>query len=211
MDAIIRWFLNRAPGPIRSAAQWIADLVRAGINWVVGPLRNVASVWRKVYNTGAAMVIGLLARGYETYHTLLWIILVKIPTVVLAKAAELRTWAIQVVNAAENRVRSFAQWVKAQADAAFKWLSDRLASFVAWAVQRVNGLLEFVQWLRTTLLPRLLSPTALAQWLAGAMVDALLRFAFGRAEAIARWLLTSSPTFTRWLARELERILVRLI
>lgn len=211
MDALFRWFLDHIPAPLRNGARVIVDLVRGAVAYIVNPLRAVRSLWGKIFTLGQKLITGLDHYIFQTYNTLLWIVTQKIPQFVAVKAQELRNWAVGVVNVVENRVRAVISTVEGWARQAVGLVNTALNALRTWALAQVASILGFLQWLRTEVLPRLMSPTVLADWLIGALVSAFWRYAHSRADRIGTWLLRSSPTFTRWLAREIERVIVRLL
>lgn len=147
----------------------------------------------------------------ETYGTLKWLIITEIPR----RAKQWADWALK-------QARALSDWVYIQAKTLIsnldKWarqtiktLNDWARAAVKWVTDRANWLWD--QWTTFVrdVLPRLVSPSRLIDWLWAATVTKFWRWLPTQADRITTWVLGRSVAFTQWLALYLLRNLERLL
>lgn len=212
---------------------WLKDWVRDRINDAKGILSGAIDAVRKALSIvvdtfvrvlgGIRTAFGVLtyaakhvrtwvdAALREAWTTLRWLIVTEIPR----RAKQWASWAINearkvtdwVYSTLRGALSTLDKWVKQ----AVKTLNDWARAAVKWVTDRANWLWD--QWTKFVrdVLPRLVSPGRLIDWLWAATVAKFWRWLPSQADRIATWVLGRSVAFTQWLATWLLRNLERLI
>lgn len=206
---ILNSMLNSVPGFMRPALNWLIGGIQGITNYVAQrwtSLGSIAGYWRaKVIYWGLRATDFLLT--FVTFMT--WLVLVFVPNWVGAKVAQ----AVSVVTALVAKTFALAQaGLAVLRQWAIKAVNDvlgLLAQLKTWAVRELNRLIAGFSALIRALAHVLHGPDALAAWLAAAMWKALARLVYAQRERIVLWFTRESVTFTRWLALQVEDIIVR--
>lgn len=211
MNAILQWLFDRTPGFMRPAVGWLLDGLRRIISLIT-------SFWNWLgvsVGRWAATVIALTtwaANFARMVHTgLLWLRNVTIPRAI----SVLRNALLSTIHAIDHILRSLIsaglstlQRVLQAAINATRVVADAASSFARHWIGQIRATLDALIRAAQHILG---GPERLAEWLAGAMIDVLLRHLFAQRERIMSWLLRNSASFTLWLARELETLLLRVL
>lgn len=207
--AILNWMVAHTPGILRPAVNWLIE----GLSRITG---FIASRW----NTLGVKVSGwmwsiayfkdrVLNFARATLEVMTWVKNVYIPTFVGAVGASIR----QTLNDTANWLRGLIEgglatlrhWTEAVANALGS-LIDAVQRFAQyWIDQIIAYLASLVQGLEHVLS----GPQALAEWLVAAMWQAGKRYVYAQRDRIAQWILRESTVASRWLAAEIENIILR--
>lgn len=206
---IFNWLIARAPGFMRPAINWLVEGLQRITNFIAARWNGLGIVvtawfWSVVYFKDR---IGNLAQRIAEFGR--WMRDRYIPAFVLQVA----NLVLRAANAAVAAVRALVvaglatlqRWTRAAVNAVVSVITAVRRFAETW----INRLRASIATLINALRPVLQGPAFLAEWLAGHMVKALLRFIFGQRERIVVWLTRESVAFTRWITREIETILLR--
>lgn len=206
---ILNWMLSNSPGFMRPALGWLIDGIRSITNYVSQrwtSLGSIAAYWRaKVIYWGYRAADFVLTFG--VFVT--WLVVVYVPNYVGTKVAQaysaLTALASRVLNLALAGIARLEQWAIARVAE----LLNLLSALKTWAKYELNLLVGKVSNLIHALMHVLSGPDVLAEWLVGAMWRAMARLVYAQRDRIVMWLTRESVAFTRWLALELEDIIMR--
>lgn len=203
--------LGSFPGIIRKAGGWILDRIWAVFGDGIRFARHIKDGIQRLVGGYKNLIRGVRDALVEAYQTVKWIIVTEIPRRVKRGVDDAIKWARtglkDLRNLLEDAIRTLDRWAKN----AFNTLKSWAEKSVKWLTDNVNSLIANVRRLLDRVFGLWSSPTRLAEWLIGALWAVLLRFLYSNRDRIARWLIQSSPAFTQWLAREIERVLVRML
>lgn len=211
MRAWIYALIDILPWPINKGARWIADRIWGIFNdgirfakWIRGGMEHW-TVRASNFVRGLRQVLG------ETYTTLKWIIVTRIPTVAKKVFDDATRWALGRIDWVWLNLKGVIADVERFLKGAINTLRDWANKAVDWLTRNVNALLGDVKKLLERVFGLLGTPSRMAEWLVAAMWSAFLRYLYQQRDRIAAWFLNSSATFTVWLARQLESILVKFL
>lgn len=199
------------PGILQGAARSIADRIFSifddGVEFAVWLKSGFQELWLRA-SWGFYYVRAFAA---EAVSTVTWAITIRVPQLISTAATNVRTWATGVINSAITNVKAIISTLDKWAKNAVSSVTNALNSVRDWLLGKINALTARITNTVDKWYDRLSSPTKFAEWLVGAMVGALFRYIYSQRDRIATWFLRSSPSFTEWLARELEIILRKII
>lgn len=199
------------PWPINKGARWIADRIWGVFNdgirfskWIRGGM-EYWTVRASNFVRGLRQVLG------ETYTTLKWIIVTRLPQVAKKTLDDAIKWALGRIDWVwlnlKGVIADLERFLKSQ----IATLRDWAHKAVDWLTKTVNTLITNVTKLVDRVFGLLGTPARMAEWIVAAMWSAFLKYLSQQRDRIASWFLNSSGAFTMWLARQLESILVRLL
>lgn len=214
MDWLKDWVrdrINDAKGVLNRAIDAVRQAVEAGFDTLARVLRPIKMVFARL----AGAIKGLRAKlgsfVHETYSTLKWLIITEIPRRARAAYNDAVKWATARVDWARRELKGLISTVDKWAKSAIKTLNDWARAAVKWVTDRANWLYQ--QWTTFVrdVVPRLLSPGRLIDWLWGATVAKFWRWLPSQADRVTEWVLKRSLSFTLWLGSYLVRFLERLL
>jgi len=203
--------IDLVPGFLSTPARWIADRIMGVLDDGVEFARWLKSGFDYLRAKGDAFAARVRLLANEAYTTLKWLIDIRIPALINNAIAVLRRWVTATINTVSSTLRALISTLDRWARNAVATLIDKLNAVRDWLIAKINGVIEKLRRTVDVWYERLTDPKKFAAWLAGAMLLALLNYAYANRDKIANWLLRSSPAFTAWLARELESVLRRLL
>lgn len=211
---MIDWIIGLFGGAAGTLAK-LRDAVADGFNNLILWLYSLFVRWvigfSRLYTTGRYMkdrLFNAIAAGYDW---MIWLLLIKLP----AEALQTFQRGLQIAQAllaavrAEllvmiNDLRQWAQMEILQAiDLARSWVQD-LRDFVNDARALLDRVANIVFGL-------LASPRVLADWLAGSIIQAIVRWAEGNAEYIGALILRYATSAIYKFAGILEKVLIDLL
>lgn len=209
MNDILGWMYEHTPGFMRPAVSWlleglrrIIDFIASRWNWLgISVERFIIRVlyWRERLGRFVATIVWFAV----------WLRTVFIPGFVSRAVQELLDvvrdavrWLLGLIEEA----RDLAQWLVRQA---VELLSALISDVLEFARYWIDRILSWADRLVEALGHVLHGPDVLAEWLVGAMWRASLRYIRSQQDRIAHWILRESVTATRWLATELENVIMR--
>src|SRR6266508_3749147 len=188
----INRLIELAVGPVRRLASELRGILNAVASTITMVMTNVATRWNGLAQAALWWRWAIQRYVSETYTTLRWLLLVQLPRVARQYADVAQRLVLSTLVAAEARLRGL------------------LDAVTRWARQQLTNVFDFIAWLSREVLPRVTSPTRMAEWLAGAIVIPILRVLDAHAEAVAEWVLRNSVrTILRSLPR-IERFVARM-
>lgn len=214
MDWLKDWVRDRI-ADVKGVLSGAIDAVRRALTIAVDTFVRIFSGIRGAF--GVVVYAAKHCRTWiteafrETYRTFHWLINTEIPR----RAKQWGQWAISearkvtdwVYSTLRDGLSTLDKWAKQTV----KTLNDWARAAVKWVTDRANWLYD--QWTRFVrdVLPRLLSPGRLIDWLWGATVEKFWRWLPTQGDRIAEWVLNRSLSFTtmvgRLIIRQLERLL----
>lgn len=214
MDWLKDWVrdrINDAKGVLFAAVDAVKLALMIAIDTLVRVLTGIRNRFGVLVYAAKHVRTWVDAALREGWTTLRWIITVRLPAI----AKQWASWAIKearkvtdwVYSTLRNAVSTLDKWARQ----AVKTLNDWARAAVKWVTDRANWL--WGQWTGFVrdVLPRLLSPTRLIEWLWGATVGKFWRWLPTQGDRIAEWVLRRSLGFTRMLGgliiRQIERLL----
>lgn len=211
MRAWIYALIDILPWPINKGARWIADRIWGifadGIRftkWIRGGMVH----WTQRASNflrGLRQVLG------ETYTTLKWIIVTRIPAVAKKVFDDATKWALGRIDWVWLNLKGVIADVERFLKGQLANLRDWANKAVDWLTKHVNSLLSNVAKLIDRVFNVLGTPARLAEWAIGAITSAFLKYLYQQRERIVSWVLNTSGSFTMWLAKQLETVLARLL
>ena len=206
----LRSLIGAASGGLRRLAEDVYNKLVGLWNQTTNVWARIRGGWLRLYAMAAYFLVWAGQSALEAALTLQWVITILIPNFVGARLAELRAWAAGIVNAVEARAKAalndLLRWTLGQVNNALSILD----SVRRWALDRVAEIRAVLNRITGPVVDLLTDPARLAEWVVGALWSPLWRLLYNRREAIAEWFTARSVSATRWLARELESIIVRL-
>lgn len=202
---------NVLPFPLNKGAKWIADRIFSVFNDGVLFSRWLKAGFHSLWANGKAFLVASRDWLTETVVTFQWVILTRIPKVAADTLKNAIKWATDRVAWLDRTLRAVIHTLDRWAQNAINAVKSALSAFQNWATRLINALTSNVKSLLDRVFGLWATPQRLAEWLVGALWSVFLRFLYQNRERIASWLIRSSGTFTVWLARELERVLLRML
>jgi hypothetical protein len=207
----VLWAYNHAPSWVRGAVDWLVSFVGGMLGVVTDVLRLNANAWRRLYSSFASLRYNLSKFAVQIPATLGWLRNVWVPRLVTLMQNAL----IGLIRTIESAIRSAFRAADALIDRAWRAAVGLLSRVVdtlrKWAGEAVAAIWRVIPEPIRRAWNMLLDPRRLAEWIVSALFFALLRLAFKEMALIGRWILATGPRFTLWLAREMEKVIVRLI
>lgn len=206
---IFNWMLAHVPGFMRPAVGWLIDGLRSITNYVSQrwtSLGSIANYWRAkvTYWYYRALDFAVTFAAFT-----IWLVWIYIPAQVSAKAAQLAVYAQNLVAQAIGYARAGLAALGDLVARETARLLGLLTGLRDWALHWINKLVDGLGALMRALTHVLSGPDVLAEWLVSAMWRAFARLVYSQRERIVMWLTRESVAFTRWLALEVEDIIVR--
>jgi hypothetical protein len=203
--------INDVTGPIRRFAESVQQRVAAVWFAILRVFGGIRTAWGRLYQRVKAAGAWVREGLAELYWTAKWLVTVWIPRNIHAAKVAVLNWTRARLYALEALARRLIR-------AAVHMLSRSLSLLRDWTRRLIDDVRKAIALLiaglrrvRDIVFALLLDPRKLAQWAAGAMTTAILRYLDGRKDAIGRWLLNRSVSFTVWFARQLDGVLGRIL
>jgi phage-related protein len=204
-------FINLVPAIIAKPSRWIADRIFAVLDDGIKFARWIGKGAATLATKASAFLASILSLVVEVGLTLQWIVVVEIPrriSTAITASQRLLSSAIGIVrDALKSLIDNLREWVVRRINE----IINAANNLKNWALGEVNWLRDYLRNTVGKWYERLTDPVKFADWIIGAIINALFRYANQNMEKIARWFLTSSPAFAMWLARELEKLLGRMM
>jgi hypothetical protein len=208
---ILSYMISHVPGFMRPAVNWLVD----GLRKITG---HIAALWNTLghavgalFNAVAVFRAYVVGFGVTVANAVWWVKNVYIPARLNALQASIIAVLNQALALAHNTLMSVIRGVE-------RWASDRLrelgefaAGIYAWALHQLSLVTAGLNALINALRHVMSGPAALAEWLVGEMWRAFLRYAYGNRDRIANWVFSQSVSFTNWIARQIEDVIVRIL
>lgn len=199
------------PGWLQAPLRSLVDGIKGVWSWFDELARRYIPGWRRIAGAGQWLAGGLWELARETTGTLRWLALSAIP--------EARDWAIhRAITWASQRLTELRTWAVGRLDSLRRWATDRLRSLITtldslrkWASERIADLKKRVDTLITRVFSTWATPGRLATWLVGAMWGALWRYGWSNVDRFALFFWRRRQALLLFGAREIERILAKLL
>lgn len=200
------WF-GRGWAGITDLANAVRDAIANALNQLIGQFVGWVNAARYFVMSCAYAWRGLVALVVSLANFARRVLFVAIPTA--------------AANAL-NQASRYAEWLVGQA-AQLAWIlySDALNFAIglandvrAWAlaqlsaiIGRLNSVIVLLNTVARLVLALLTNPSTMADWIAGSIVQAVYRWALGRAELLARWAFNGAVTGALRFVDVAERII----
>lgn len=203
------WF-SRGWAGLNDLGNAVRDAITNAINQLIGQFVSwVDACWFLVTAFGytGGGVIAFTVSLFNFGRRLFFVVLPAAAASALLQAERYAEWLVgqavalarQLAIDAINTARQFASEVR-------QWAQAQMSSIIDY-VNRVSTLLNTVAHLVLSLLT---DPAALADWVAGSIVQAVYRWALGRAELLARWAFNGAVAGALRFVDVAERIIADL-
>lgn len=202
---------NVLPWPVNKGARWLADRIFGVFSDGVKFARWLKGGFHSLWASGKNFLLAKREWLLETVVTFQWLVLQRIPKIARDTLNGAIKWATARIDWLHSLLRGTIDTLERWAKNAINALKSALSAFQNWATGLINALRSNVTRLLDRVFGILGTPQRMAEWLIGALWTVFLRFLFQNRERIASWFIRGSGSFTVWLARELERILVRML
>lgn len=203
--------INDVTGPIRRFAESVQQRVAAVWSAILRVFGGIRTAWGRLYQRVKAAGAWVREGLAELYWTAKWITLVWIPRHIAAAKAAVLSWTRARLHGLETLLRGLLRAAVQALARAINVLRDWTRRLFDDVRKAIAALIAGLRRVRDIVFALLLDPKKLAQWAAGAMTTAILRYLDGRKDAIGRWLLNRSVSFTVWFARQLDGVLGRIL
>lgn len=214
MEWLKDWVRDRisdAKGVLSKAIDGVREMAEAGFDTIARVFRPIRTVFGRLAGALKNFRAKLGSFVHETYSTIKWLSTVEIPRRVKQVLNDAIKWASGRIEWVRGELKSIVASLDKWARSAVKTLNDWARAAVKWVTDRANWLYQ--QWTTFVrdVLPRLLSPTRLIDWVWGATVAKFWRWLPSQADRLTDWVLKRSLSFTLWLGEYLLRYLGRLL
>lgn len=199
----IESLIELAVGPVRAVATAARNAIAALYSLITSVMTNIGGKWSRLSNVVSFARDRIKRYAVEVYTSLRWLVTIQIPRVAASFTDQLRRWVLSALDTLGRQLRSAVDNVSRWATDLINRLRSTVDSLIRWAQREVGEIRNWLQWFTRTVLPRITSPALMADWLAGAMFGALLRYLAGHAEAFADWVLRNA---VRSILRQLPRV-----
>lgn len=211
MEEWIKDVVRGAVSGLRSAIDAVAQRLAAIYSFVLTILVNLKSAFGVAVNGIIQGLNKLIQFGRETYTTMRWIVVVRIPAVVSSAVNSAINWTVQQINNARLYARQLY-------DAVTKWAVEQIRSIIAtinsfrdWAYAKVGGILTSIGRLNLLVFTLLTSPERMARWVIDALVAELWRYLDRNADRIFTYIRSRSIYYTLRFANRIEDMISRLL
>lgn len=200
----------------------VPSFLRPGVNWLIDGLRkltgHIAAIWNTL-GTSAGAFLNSIAHWQSRLadfvaavaNGLWWLRNVYIPARLTAAQALIAALIASAVAIAYNTLMAALLAVQRWTAFLIAELSEFVGGVRDWALHQLARIDAFITALVSALSHVLSGPAALAEWLVGEMFNAALRRLYTERDRLFNWLFARSASFTVWLARQLEDMIVRLL
>lgn len=206
---ILNYMLAHVPGFMRPAVNWLLDGLRNITNYV-------SQRWNAVGHAIDTWLTRVMFWGAAFYRACVqlaqfgvWLVRVRIPGAIATAMDIVIAAAYRAVQAARDFAAGLVAGLKEWTTYAVNWLTGKLFEVLDYASNWIDRIRETLASLIGALRHVLSGPEALAEWMIAALWRVSIRFLRSQQDRIALWLTRESVAFTRWLATELENIIVR--
>ncbi len=203
--------INDVTGPIRRFAESVQQRVAAVWSAILRVFGGIRTAWGRLYQRVKAAGAWVREGLAELYWTAKWLVTVWIPRNIRAAKAAVLNWTRARLYALEALARRLIRAAVHMLARALSLLRDWTRRVIDDVRKAIAELIAGLRRVRDIVFALLLDPRKLARWAAGAMTTAILRYLDGRKDAIGRWLLNKSVSFTVWFARQLDGVLGRIL
>lgn len=209
--SVFGWLVGATSGAVRT----LASFVRTALSSLWSHIQSVANLARNRFSSllrslnNLSITVGIWTSWvanqvrdlYNRY----------VPRFVRNAVNDAIRWVQRRLSNLANDVfrllDSWVTWLRKRIDSARRFASDILS----WASRQLSGLRSFVNGLIRNIQHILGGPRRLADWLIGAIVDALWRYVQRNETRIARWARDRSLAATVFVAGRLESLIRRVL
>lgn len=199
------------PGVLQGAARGIADRIWSVFDDAVEFAKYIRSGWEDLFTKGSWAFYYIRSFAAEAVTTIKWLKDVRIPQLIAYAEDGIHSWVNTVVTLIANGIKATVSTLDKWAKSAVSALTNTVTSVRNWLDARINAITSKLTATVDLWYDRLTHPDKMAEWLIGALISPLWRYVYANRDKIAQWFLRSSPSFTEWLARELDAILRRIL
>ena len=210
MPSWINRLIEFALGPVRALATAVRDKLSGLWSTLAALLTTMGRQWGRLqsaFNRARWTIRHIIDENYRLFWRLVkeWI-----PRFVSARIASLSKYLAQIINQVESSLKkaisSLTAYFHGRINEIAKWLED----LKRWAGDEISSLRSRWQWLTKEVIPRVTSPSRLAEWLAGALLTPLWRAINPHLEAYTEWLIRNSVRIILKNIGRIERFIARV-
>jgi phage-related protein len=209
--SFIYGLIGALPSILSGAARSIADRIFSVFDDAIEFAKYIRSGWEDLFTKGSWAFYYIRNFAQEATTTVTWFIKQRIPALIAYAKDEIRTWTNTIITFAINGVKATLSTLDKWAKAAIATVTNALNTARSWLDARINAITSRLSQTVDKWYDRLTNPAKMAEWLFGALVAPFWRYIYNNRDKIVSWFLKSSPSFTEWLARELDAILRRIL
>lgn len=203
--------IANAIDPIKRTIQGVIERIAVLWGLITKVFSGIRGAWSNFYFRVQHIKDAIFGAFREAYTTLWWILKVWLPKGYRQLRQGILTW----VQAGLRALERLARGLVATAQRLLTNLINIVRDWTARAFRQIGHILSDI-WatlrrVRDIVFNLLTDPGRLAQWLAAAMTTAIMRYLYGRKEAIGRWLVTKSVVFTVWFAQQIDNVIGRIL
>lgn len=211
----VRSFVYRVvdifPGPLKTAARWVADRVWGIWDEIFTVLSLFRPVWLFFQGRIQSFISSVLWLAEETGRTLRWLVVEALP--------RWGKWALNTaVDYARRNLNTLRDWV----DRTITWWRTHLTFLIndivafahnvqAWATARFHEIWDVINVVRKKVIDLLFIPDRMVDWIFSSLWRKLWRYANDHAEAIGGLMWARRDKIIAQTLSRLESFLVRLL
>jgi hypothetical protein len=203
--------IEAAVGPVRRLANDVRDRLAAIWGAITGVLVGIAGKVYGLASTVGRLRPGLLRWASETYVTMRWLILQRIPQVAASTLDRATRYAASVVDRLRREAIGWLANLQRWAERAANTLTASLRDFANHITGRVNSIVDTLNRVRNLVFARLTSPERLASWVVGAMWSALWSYANDNAARYGRALWRRRRAIEGAVVTWLDEMIARVL
>jgi hypothetical protein len=199
------------PGPLKTAARWVADRVFSVWDNVSAVFRVAIPRWGDLVEAAAHFGNWAMQTAIRAALAIRWIVLVRIPAAINALSQAVVSWTSNLINDVRNLLTSTRDWLLDQIRQRVNAVVDFINNVYRWTVDRLADIWETLSTVAKLVGSLLTDPTKLATWAIAAIWGAFWRFADQHVDAVVEFFWARrSIVVTRFVARA-EALLERLL
>lgn len=199
------------PGPLKTAARWVADRVFAVWDDVSNVFRVVVPNWRDLANSISWFTDRAVGAVEKAALALRWIVTVRIPQAIEVFRQSVVNWVSGLLNAVRSDLIAVRDWVLGKAWEFANTVLSFARSVYDWAVARLREIWEPLAVVIDRVGSLLFDPTRFARWVIGGLWGVFWSYVDQHVDAIIEFVWARRGTIVAKVIARTEAILERVL
>lgn len=199
------------PGPLKTAARWVADRIFAIWDDVSGVFRYVVPRWRDLATAIANFTMRAVGALEKLAFAVRQIVVERIPRAIEALRQSVVAWVSGIINDVRASIVAARDWVLDQARRLSNVVLDFARSVYQWAIDRLREVWDTLSTVARLVGALLTDPQKFAIWAIGAIWGAFWRFADQHVDAIVEYIWARRSIVVSRVLDRAEAIIERML
>jgi hypothetical protein len=199
------------PGPLKTAARWVADRIFAAWDDISAVLRVARQLWLQLWTTWHNLVWGVASAVLQIAITLQHLYREFVPRLAQMAIDAVIRWVV-------DRLNNLLTFVRNVNDTLLRLITDQvnhvLSLFNAWRqflLDLINDTRNTLRLVRDRVVALLTEPGALVEWILATLIGALVRWVDQHFEALAEFFWARRQRLILTAASRLESLIAKLL